>query len=321
VERTRHAEPLGRTWIALYFVATVAVLYLARAVLVPFALAVLLTFVVAPLVARTERRIRNRALAVGIVTVALLGLFTGGALVVGQQFVSFADDLPAYRNTIMRKVRSIQAGPGSLLGRAAEAVRGIGAEIARKPVAGTVPASPGTAEPPAARRDAEASPEPSESGAKAEVRAAPTTGESVSLVWSILHPLVAPLASGAIVVLLLVMMLMSRESIRDRLIRLAGLHQIGLTTQMLEEAGVRVGSYLRAQLLINTVYGAAIGIALLIIGIPSALLCGLIAGVSRFIPIVGPWLGAAIPAALALAVFDDWYHVLIIAGLFGASKF
>src|SRR5204862_1346001 len=112
---------------------------------------------------------------------------------------------------------------------------------------------------------------------------------------AILREAVELLASGGIVILLMVMMLMSRESIRDRIIRLAGLHQIGLTTQTLEDAGARVGKYLRAQLLVNTLFGTLVGMSVLLLGIPNAALCGLLAGVLRFVPILGPWLGAIIP--------------------------
>ncbi len=313
----RRPDMPGRTYAALYVLVLVAILYLARPVLVPFALAVLLTFIVTPVAARVERWVHSRAAAVGIVTVVLIGVFAGGAIVVGQQFVGFADQLPVYRATIVRKIRAIQSGPGNVLGRTAAAVRGIGADIAGQP-----PGEGGTQQPgqPAAQ-----APTRSLSNSVAEtepkVVAAPSDPEgATAVVWAMLRPMAEPLGAGAIVTLLLVIMLMSRESIRDRLIRLAGLQQIGLTTQMLNEAGTRVGNYLRAQLLVNTVYGGVVGVGLLLMGIPSALLCGLIAGVLRFVPIVGPWLGAAIPAALSLAVFDDWHHILIVLGLFAGLE-
>ena len=116
----------------------------------------------------------------------------------------------------------------------------------------------------------------------------------------------------------MVMMLISRENIRDRIIRLAGLNQVGFTTQTLEETGTRIGRYLRAQLLVNTIFGLVVSTGLLLLGVPNALLCGLLAGVLRFIPVIGPWLGALIPVVLALAVFDGWFHVAMVLAMFVA---
>lgn len=321
MEPQEPTEAPGRPRRALYGLAVVAVLYLAREVLIPVALAILLTFIVAPLVAWIERRVRSRALAVLLATLLVTVLFGGALLFAGQQFGGLADELPTYRDTIVRKVRSIQAGPGGVVGRAAESIRQMGDDIARAPdeppfVGPPSPDAPTTDQPTAPAQAAPVG--PVRPPAPVDERSPP--GASSPLGWTIMGSVLGPLGSAMIVILLLVMMLMSRENIRDRLIRLAGLHQIGFTTQTLEEAGVRVGKYLRVQLLMNAVYAVLIGAVLLVLGVPNAILCGLIAGVVRFIPILGPWIAAAIPAALALAVFDDWYHVFIVIGFFAVLE-
>ncbi len=296
----------------LYAIVFVAVLYLGRQILVPVALAILLTFVVIPLVAWIERRVRRRSLAVLLATLLVTGILGSGLLFVGQQVVGLADELPTYRDTIVRKVRSIEAGPGGAMSRVAETLKGIGEEILRRP---SRPPDDGV------NRETDAPPispppviaDPASTPASTNTR--PAT--QLPLEWAIIKSIAQPLASTAIVVLLMVMMLMSRENIRDRIIRLAGLHQIGFTTQTLEETGARIGRYLRAQLLVNTIFAIAVGLGLLILGVPNALLCGLMAGVLRFIPIIGPWLGAAIPATIAVAVFDGWFHLVMVIVLFG----
>ncbi len=314
-----HAEAPSRPWSALFALAAVAVLYLARPVLMPVGLAILLTFVLAPVVMAIERRVRSRALAVVITTVLLTATSGGLALLVEQQLVAFADDLPTYRDTIVRKVRAVQSGPQGLMGRVADTLSGIGREISQPATKPDQPppapgAAPGAAAPGAPPSETPPTEAPPAKAALPEARGpAPLTG-------SLWRAIIELLASGAIVILLVVMMLMSRESIRDRIIRLAGLNQIGLTTQTLEEAGARVGRYLRAQLLINTIHASAVGAAMFLVGLPSAALWGLMAGVLRFIPILGPWLGAAVPAALAIAVFDDWYPLVVVISVFAVLE-
>lgn len=144
---------------------------------------------------------------------------------------------------------------------------------------------------------------------------APMALGGVILKWT-----VQVVASASVVILIMIMMLWSRESIRDRVIRLAGLQQIGLTTQTLEDAGDRVSKYLLAQLLVNAIFGTSVGVSLLLLGVPNAALCGLTAGVLRFIPMLGPWLGAVIPIFLAVAVFDEWNHLMVVVAVFAVLE-
>lgn len=301
----------NRSRSALFALAAIAILYLGREVLIPVALAILLTFIVTPLVVRIERRVRSRALAVLLATMFVIGLLGGTAVFVGMQFVGLAEQIPGYRQTIVRKVRSIQAGPGTVLARVDEMLRRFDTEVSGVPQRPVGESTPADAAPAATRPDT----------AMPRVVAPATPHTSISLPnWSTFSPILGPLASAAIIVLLLVMMLMSRENIRDRIIRLAGLHQIGFTTQTLEEAGARVGRYLRSQLLINTIYGTSIAIGLFFLGVPNAALCGLVAGVLRFIPILGPWLAAVIPAVLAFVVFDGWQPLITVVSLFAGLE-
>jgi hypothetical protein len=117
-------------------------------------------------------------------------------------------------------------------------------------------------------------------------------------------------------------MLIERENLRNRVIRLLGADQINVTTQALDDAATRVSRYLRAQLLINASYGGMMAIALYFVGLPNALLLGLLGGLLRYIPYVGPWLGALIGIGLAIAVAppDDWSIPLMVIGLYVAAE-
>jgi predicted PurR-regulated permease PerM len=124
------------------------------------------------------------------------------------------------------------------------------------------------------------------------------------------------LALVAIVVVLVVFFLIRRDDLRDRFIRLIGKSQVNVTIQMLEDAGTRVSRYLLMLLFINATYGIAAGIGLYFIGLPNAVLWGILATTLRFIPYLGPWLAAAMPIGLAMAISTGWVPPLLAIGLF-----
>jgi predicted PurR-regulated permease PerM len=75
----------------------------------------------------------------------------------------------------------------------------------------------------------------------------------------------------------------------------------------LDDAGEALRLWLGGQLIAMILVGILIAAGLAIVGVPSALALGLIAGVTEFVPIVGPVIGA-IPALL-LAFTQDWATV------------
>jgi hypothetical protein len=129
-------------------------------------------------------------------------------------------------------------------------------------------------------------------------------------------PLLGPLGTSALVLLLVVFMLLQREDLRNRLIRLVGQGRISATTRAMDDAGDRVSRYLLMQLVVNVTYGIPVAIGLTFIGVPNPMLWGVIAVVLRFIPYVGPWIAAAFPITLALATSPDWTAPLLTIGLF-----
>ena len=111
-------------------------------------------------------------------------------------------------------------------------------------------------------------------------------------------------------------MLLRREDLRRRLIRLIGKGRISAATHAMDDAGARVFRYLLMQLVVNVSYGIPVAIGLYFIGVPNAVLWGACATVLRFIPYIGPWIAAAIPVALSLAVSPSWTMPLLTIGLF-----
>src|SRR6185369_10568091 len=121
----------------------------------------------------------------------------------------------------------------------------------------------------------------------------------------LIGPLLEPLASAGLVIVLVIFMLLRREDLRDRLLRLAGYGRLAATTKAIDDAAKRVTRYLFRQCLLNAGFGAGVGVGLYFIGLPYAMLWGFLAAVLRFVPYIGAWLAAAGPILMSLAVFDN----------------
>ena len=128
--------------------------------------------------------------------------------------------------------------------------------------------------------------------------------------------ILSPLGTAALVLLLVIFMLLKREDLRGRMIRLIGQGRIGATTRAMEDAGYRVSRYLSMQFLVNACYGVCIAIGLYLIQVPNAALWGLLSGVLRFIPYIGPWAGAFLPVVLSFAISTSWFTPLLTIALF-----
>ena len=293
-------------------VIVIAILYLAREVLIPLALAALLSFLLAPAVKRLERWRLNRVSATAVVVLLSFSLIGGIAWVTAGQVVNLASRLPEYKDNIQHKLRALQPPSGGTWSRATDALKDLGREFE----AGSQVSESGKA----GRAPSPAGPAAGEESPPQPVVVVASTARPMERMGDLLEPLLAPLATTAAVIIFTVLMVLRREDLRDRLIRLIGQGQINTTTQALEDAARRVSRYLAMQLLINTAYGIPVGIALYFIGIPNAALWGLLAIVLRFIPYIGAWIAAAIPILLAFAISDGWELVAWTAGVYLALE-
>src|SRR3981081_3244513 len=133
---------------------------------------------------------------------------------------------------------------------------------------------------------------------------------------SLISPLLHPLATTGIIIIFVIFILLQREDLRNRLIRLAGSHDLQRTTAALDDAAGRLSRLFLIQLLLNGTFGVVIGIGLWLIGIPSATLWGILAAVLRFVPYIGAAIAAAFPLALAVAVDPSWSMLLWTIALF-----
>jgi predicted PurR-regulated permease PerM len=295
------AESLAAISNVLLGAAIVAALYLGRDVLVPLALAALLTFMLAPLVTRLQRWLGRVASVLLVVAMIFAGTGAVG-WVLTRQAVDLANQLPNYKENIRTKLRTIQVpheGPFSKFSKTMEELK--------KDLPGSHNEDSQLKSDVAKKEDAQK---------VTPVEVINSKDERLEFFQGVVAPVLGPLGTAALVLLLLVFMLLQREDLRNRMIRLIGQGRISATSQAMDDAGSRVSRYLLMQLVVNVTYGIPVAIGLYFIGVPNAILWGALSAVLRFIPYVGPWIAAAFPILLSLAVSPGWMAPLLTIGLF-----
>lgn len=269
-------------------------LHFGKALLIPLALAALLAFALDPAVNWLQRQRLPRGLAVGLVmTLAVAGLL-GAAAVATVQVGELGQELPTHRQNIQKKLRELR--PALAPSGTTREVTRLMDMVAREVETTTRAFEPAGTEAPKVQQVA--------------VEARSSSARTMDLVMTV----GVQLATVALVLILAVIMLLQRAELRDRLLRLLG----GDTHHMaaaLTESGRRVSRYLTAQLMVNLGYGLPMALGLWAIGVPGAWLWGGLATVLRFVPYLGPALGAVFPLVLAFAVDPGWSMVLWTLGL------
>jgi predicted PurR-regulated permease PerM len=298
---------LGAVATAILAVIIIATLYFGREIFIPIAMAILLSFVLAPLVGLLQRIRVPRAVAVVSVVILAFGLIFAMGSLLASQLTQLAGDLPRYQSTISEKIQSFRettAGRGTLE-RASGMLKDLSKELDKPKDAESSLAPSSILRPKAA---APLSPVP------VEVRQ-PDPGALESL-RALISPLLHPLATTGIIIIFVIFILLQREDLRNRLIRLAGSYDLQRTTAALDDAAGRLSRLFLIQLLLNGTFGVVIGIGLWLIGTPSAILWGILAAVLRFVPYIGAVIAAAFPLALAVAVDPGWTMLLWTLALF-----
>jgi len=283
---------------------TIAALYFARDILVPFAFALTLTFLLTPVVALLQRLHTGRIVSVLTTLLVSIALACGIIWVIAGQLVDVANQLPLYRENIRAKIEAFHIPVTGQLGQAFESVKEIIGELTNP--AGASPATP----PPGQNlRQSKTTPSPT-SPVPVRMVQAPTSG------WTSFRdlggPILAPVGQAGIVIIFTIFMLLKREDLRNRLLRLAGLGQLNLMTQALDDAAGRVSRYILMQFLVNAGFGTLFGFGLYWIGVPNPALWGVVACILRIVPYVGTLVAATLPIALSLAVFEGWFRPLLV---------
>jgi predicted PurR-regulated permease PerM len=272
-----------------------AVLYFAREVFIPFALAFLLAFLLAPLATRVRHWGLGRALSAILVVHVFFVVIAVLGFVMASQMTDVAHKLPGYQQNIREKLHSVQVSGGGLIERATRIIHGLTAELTPAPSSSR-------------NQSGEEKPVP------VEIRKAPFS--PVQFLRSVLGSLLTIVITALIIIVFVIFMLIQKEDLRDRLIRLIGAGRVNVTTQALDDAAQRLSHYLLAQAGINMAFGILAGCVLYFIGVPNPVLWGLAAALLRYIPYLGIWVAACLPAMMAFAVEPGWVKVPIIFGTY-----
>ena len=292
-----------------------ATLFFARELLIPLALSALLTFLLAPLVARVERWLGRIAAVLLVVTMIFAATGLAG-WVLTRQLIDLATKLPDYKENIVAKMHAFELPKGGAFSAVSKTVE----ELKKELPGGSAEAAPTQTQDAGRPGTAVNSPAGAPSNV-ARVQVVETSKASpMDLARSILAPVLGPLGTAALVLLLVIFMLLQREDLRNRMIRLIGQGRISATTRAMDDAGQRVSRYLLMQLLVNVTYGVCIATGLYFIGVPNAALWGAFGTVLRFIPYAGPWVAAILPTVLALAVSPHWTMPVLTLSLFGGVE-
>ncbi|MGF7208128.1 putative PurR-regulated permease PerM [Skermanella aerolata] len=290
-------------------VVVVAALYFGQDILMPVALAVLLSFALAPIVIRLRRWGLGKIPSVILVVLLMFMVMLGFGTLVASQLVDLAQNLPNYEQNIRAKIQSVrgatEGGGGGVLDQATQMLKDLSKELDQA----TAPAAPGAVQ------------SAGEAGRVDVLRPIPVeVHEPRPSPWNeiqtYLGPLVGPIGTAGMVLVFVIFMLLEREGLRDRLIRLVGANDLHRTTEAMDEAGARVSRYLLMQLIINIAYGIPVALGLWLIGVPNPILWGVLATVLRFIPYVGPVISSLFPIILSFAVSPGWTDPLLTIGLF-----
>jgi predicted PurR-regulated permease PerM len=288
----------------------VGTLYIAREVLLPLTLAILLSFVLTPLLLLLRKVKVPRVLAVIIVVTLAFAIIFGLGWMMSQQASQLAGDLPRYQHVLAEKIATLRksAASSSTLEKAAGALKGIEDELNQS----SAPPAP-SATPAPSLEDKNATKPILVQITKPEPRA-------FEILQSVLGTVLPPLATAGIVILFVIFILLQREDLRDRLVRLMGASDMQRATATMNDAATRLSGYFLRQVLINSAYGVFIALGLWAIGIPSPMVWGILAMLMRFVPYVGPFIAAAPPVLLGAVVDPGWTMMLLTGGLFLGSE-
>jgi predicted PurR-regulated permease PerM len=280
-------------------VVVIVGLYFGRQALIPLALATVLAFLLAPVVGGLEKCRCGRLSAVAVVLVLAFALMGTVAWIVTGQLLNIVEQFPSYKANIHDKIQALGASHGSRLRNATNTVTELSNELSA--------ASESAVDKKAGKTSG---------GRPIPVQVTQPPSSAPQYLRTILGPLTGLIETCVMVIVFTLFMLVKREDLRNRVIRLAGPSQMNVVTQALDDASRRLSRYLLLQFLVNAIYGLTVGGGTYWMGIPHALLWGVLGGLLRFVPYAGVPIAAAFPVALAFALFPGWHQAALIFGLF-----
>jgi predicted PurR-regulated permease PerM len=268
----------------LFILALFYTMYFARAFFVPVLLAVMLDFLLSPIV-RMLKRVRIPE-PIGAVLV-LLGL----VLVLGTAVYSLADPVrewlnkaPATLSTTRDQLSKIRR-PVEQVSRTAEQVE-----------------------------DATSAP--------ADTRATEVVVKGPSLSERLFGTTQSIATVGMEVLILLYFLLAAGDLFLQKLIKvLPQLKDKKRAVTIARETEAGVSAYLFTMTLLNIGEGVVVAVAMALLGVPNAVLWGVLAVVLEYVPYVGAFVLAGILALVGLSTFDTPFQALMVPGTYIVINF
>ena len=214
----------------------------------------------------------GRVISVLTVVFAALVIAFSVSAVLTRQVSELAVDLPLYQATINAKLDDLRdaAADNALFAKVSAALKKLGEINPHRVVPSSAPA------PLVQPKNQLTKGQESERPIPVEVHQ-PEPGP-FAIVQTIAGTALSPLETTFIVVVFVIFILLQREDLRNRFIRLAGSSDLQRTTLAMNDAAGRLSRFFLFQTLVNACFGVIIAVGLYFIGVPSPILWG-IAGI------------------------------------------
>ncbi len=279
------------------FALGVAILKAAQDIMVPMAVAAVLAILLSPFVGRLRRLGVGRLTAVALTSTLAFAVLTCVGWMAVSQAWRLLGELPGYERNIDSKLQQFSAlHKSAAFTRVEVMISRFEKELVAAPVSGADENSP------------------------VLVRVEQSRTNSFEAVKQLATPILAPLGAAGIVIVFVVALLLQEHDIRNRFIRLVQPRRSRAVGRLIDDAQHRIFRYLWTQLIVNVCFGTCIGMGLFVLGIPNVLMWGLLAVTLRFIPYLGPWMAAAFPLVIAIAVEASWLPFISTLGLFAVTE-
>ncbi len=268
-------------------------LYFGKPILVPIALAALLSLFLRPVVNFLERYV-GRVGAVIVSVLLSIVLMGAAAYGMGAKIAGMASNVPVYKERIKLKAEALNRSTNKWVGAAIQFVSELNKDLGGKT----------ESENPAEN--------PTPGPVRVEAQGPHLSVSVMELAAGVLGPLLAPLETALIVLIFTIFILIQRDDLRNRVVRLAGTRKMHVTSRAFDEAGKKLSRYLLMQSVINFVYGCTIAVGLSSLGVTDGIVWGALAAILRFIPYIGTWIAAMPPFIVVLATTDGWQPAYIL---------
>ena len=276
------------------FLAICAILYYGQEILIPIVIALLLSFLLAPCVRALQKVWLPKSVSIIIVVLIAFGIFVGITTIVATALTNLATELPRYESNLRQKARSLKlfTSGGTSVEKAANVLQDLRTELEKSDKSGTPEIISAKPIPVELRQNSYGPLDP---------------------IISVVSILIHPLTQLGIVILMVILFLFNKEDLRTRLIRLTGTGDLNRTTEAIDEAGKRLGKLFKTQISLNAATGALVGTVLAIIGVPGAILWGILTFVLRFVPYIGALMAGILPVIIAAAIGEGWTLAILTA--------